>query len=138
MAETFQMQLCNITSAVINWLVTPVGGEPILLDQDSKQYGSIEVPFAERYLIASGNVSQESNDPSVLAAEAAIVGIGGTPERAVINGGVDANWLVARGIATVTLGCGQLNQHMTTEALDVNAFQKACRVALRLATATER
>ena len=89
-----------------------------------------------------GNLDYESfklivNEPCVIAAEAAICAMGGTPERAVSNGGVDANWMVARGIPTVTLGCGQLNQHMTSEALDIAEFHEACRIALCLATATE-
>ena len=40
-------------------------------------------------------------------------------------------------ISTVTLGCGQVNQHMVTEALMVDEFLEACRIAMKLATATE-
>ena len=64
-------------------------------------------------------------------------GLGGTPLRAISNGGVDANWLTARGIPTVTLGCGQVDPHTVREALDVERFREACRIALRLATGTE-
>jgi len=78
------------------------------------------------------------DEPCVLAAEAALAGIGRTPYRAVTNGGLDANWLTARGIPTVTLGCGQMFPHTVREQLDVSAFRSACRVGLRLATATER
>ena len=46
----------------------------------------------------------------------------------------DANWLNAHGIPTVTLGCGQMNIHTTSEMLDLAAFRDACRVALWLAT----
>jgi hypothetical protein len=35
----------------------------------------------------------------------------------------------------VSLGCGQVNPHMVSEALRVPDFEDACRVALRLATA---
>jgi tripeptide aminopeptidase len=73
----------------------------------------------------------------VLAAEAAIKAVGREPTRAITNGGVDANWLVKRGIPTVTIGCGQLNQHMVTEALSVDEFHDACRIALCLTTASE-
>ena len=72
--------------------------------------------------------------PSLLAAEAAIRSLGREPQRAVTNGGVDANWMTARGIATVTLGCGQLGQHTTAERLDLRQFRRACDVALSLAT----
>ena len=43
----------------------------------------------------------------------------------ISNGGWDANWLTARGIPVVTIGCDQLRQHMTSEALDVDAFHLA-------------
>jgi di/tripeptidase len=59
------------------------------------------------------------------------------PELAISNGGLDANWFTARGIPTVTLGCGQRNIHTTGEELDIAEFHLARRIALRLATATE-
>ncbi len=78
-----------------------------------------------------------NDEPCVLAAEAALRGIGRQPYRAITNGGLDANWLTARGIPTVTLGCGQMFPHTLREQLDVAAFRSACRVGLRLATGTE-
>jgi tripeptide aminopeptidase len=74
----------------------------------------------------------------VVAARAAVGAIGREPEIAVSNGGLDANWLTAQGIPTVSLGCGQVSPHTTSEALDIVEFQDACRIALRLATGTER
>jgi len=73
------------------------------------------------------------DEPCVLAAEAAIADSLGRPVRAVCGGGLDANWLYARGIPTVTLGCGQENGHTVSERLDLGQFHRACRVALRLA-----
>ena len=61
--------------------------------------------------------------------------MGAEPTVVVANGGLDANWLNAHGIPTVSLGCGQLNQHMVTEALAIDDYQEACRIALKLATA---
>jgi tripeptide aminopeptidase len=78
-----------------------------------------------------------ADDPSVLAAEAAARAINLEPLRAISNGGLDANWMTARGIKTVTLGCGQQNVHTVNETLDVDAFERACRMGLRLATGTE-
>jgi tripeptide aminopeptidase len=78
-----------------------------------------------------------ADEPCVLAAEAAVRSIGAEPARAISNGGLDANWLSARGIPTVTLGCGQMNAHTLSERLDLAAFHQACRIALRLATGTE-
>jgi tripeptide aminopeptidase len=79
----------------------------------------------------------DTNEPCVQAAMAAVTAIDRTPELYVSNGGLDANWLSARGIPTVTLGCGQLNPHTTSEALDIDQFQDACRIAILLATASE-
>ena len=62
--------------------------------------------------------------------------VGRESVQSVSNGGLDANWLNAHGIPTVTLGCGQMNVHTTSEMLDLPAFRDACRIALVLATAS--
>ncbi len=72
----------------------------------------------------------------VKLAESAVTSVGLEPIRAISNGGLDANWINAHGIPTVTLGCGQMNVHTTGERLDLKAFEIACRIALRLATAS--
>ena len=79
----------------------------------------------------------DSDEPCVVIAEQAIAAIGEQSERAVANGGIDANWLFQHGIPTVSMGCGQLNPHMVSEGLDIDQFHTACRIALRLATKTE-
>jgi tripeptide aminopeptidase len=81
----------------------------------------------ESFRLAEGDVC-------VVDAATAVRAIGREPEFAIANGGLDANWLVRHGIPTVSLGCGQLNQHMASESLDVADFEDACRLALRLAT----
>lgn len=73
-------------------------------------------------------------EPCVLAAEAAIRAAGGCPMRHVSRGGLDANWLVARGLPAVTLGCGQRHPHTTAEQLDLDEFRRACAVAWYLAS----
>jgi len=79
----------------------------------------------------------DEQEPCVVAARQAVSSIGLTPRLDVSNGGLDANWMAAHGIPTVTLGCGQNEIHTTGEWLDVNAFEQACRIALRLATTDE-
>jgi tripeptide aminopeptidase len=79
-----------------------------------------------------------ADEPCVLAAEAAVRAAGGEPQRAISNGGLDANWMSARGIPTVTLGCGQADIHTTSERLDIGQFQQACRIGMLLATAAEK
>jgi tripeptide aminopeptidase len=74
------------------------------------------------------------SDSSVQAAAQALAAEGLDPDYAIANGGLDANWLTAHGIPTVTLGCGQNNIHTTKEWIDIDQFQSACRIALRLAT----
>jgi tripeptide aminopeptidase len=78
-----------------------------------------------------------TSEPCVVEATAAVRAEGHEPEIAVSNGGLDANWLTARGIPTVTLGCGQRNIHTAKEELDVADFHLARRIALRLATGGE-
>ena len=74
------------------------------------------------------------DEPCVVAAQAAVRSLGLVPRLDVSNGGLDANWMAANGIPTVTLGCGQMEIHTTQERLDLAAFEAACRAALRLAT----
>lgn len=76
-------------------------------------------------------------EPAVIAAERAVRAVGLEPQAAVSNGGLDANWMTAHGIPTVTLGCGQMQIHTASELLDIPAFERACEIALRLATGTE-
>lgn len=78
----------------------------------------------------------DAKSECVRLAEAAATAVGRQPQQAISNGGLDANWLNAHGIPTVTLGCGQMNVHMTSEMLDLAAYRDACRIALQLATAT--
>jgi tripeptide aminopeptidase len=87
----------------------------------------------------SGHLDYEAfrldpKEPCVRTAEAAIRDLGLTPQRAISNGGLDANWLSARGIPTVSLGCGQENAHTPNERLCLPEFHKACRIGLSLAT----
>lgn len=76
----------------------------------------------------------DDDEPCVLEAEAAVRSIGAKPFRNISNGGLDANWMSAHGIPTVTLGCGQMEIHTVSEQLDILAFEQACRIALRIAS----
>ena len=67
MAETFNMQFCNTSSSAIEWSVTPVNAKPIKLDQEAKQYSTISVPSAKRYMIRVGDIVQAVSNPSVLS-----------------------------------------------------------------------
>ncbi len=78
----------------------------------------------------------DDDEPCVVAAREAVTAIGLVPRLEISNGGLDANWMAANGIPTVTLGCGQMEIHTTHEKLDLDAFEAACTVALRLAVGT--
>jgi tripeptide aminopeptidase len=92
-------------------------------------------------LSISGRLDYEAfrladDEPCVKAAGEAVRAIGLEPRFDISNGGLDANWMAANGIPTVTLGCGQMHIHTTNEQLDLVAYEQACRAALLLATAS--
>ena len=86
--------------------------------KDTKDYESLVAVRASAHLV-----------------HAALLAVGLEPRYDISNGGLDANWMAANGIPTVTLGCGQMDIHTTSERLDLSAYERACEVALRLATA---
>ncbi|MCG8361605.1 MAG: hypothetical protein MI920_39110 [Kiloniellales bacterium] len=67
MAQEFAMTLCNITDDRVTWNVTPAGGETTETLQASRQFGTILVPFAEKYHITAGKEETTSDSPSVAA-----------------------------------------------------------------------
>lgn len=77
------------------------------------------------------------DEPTVQAAINAVTASGLTPELRISNGGLDANWMTAHGIPTVTLGCGQSGIHTPEERLHVPSYLSACGIALRLASGVE-
>jgi tripeptide aminopeptidase len=74
------------------------------------------------------------SEPAVEASLRAIRAVGLDPQTRISNGGLDANWLSARGLPTVTLGAGQQNVHTVDESLNVDDFLNGCRIGLLLAT----
>ncbi len=76
----------------------------------------------------------DPGEPVVQVASAAVASLGLTPETRISNGGLDANWMTAHGIPTVTLGCGQAGIHTVDETLHLESFLQACRIGLAIAT----
>ena len=72
--------------------------------------------------------------PVVKKACGAVETLGMVPDVRVANGGLDANWTVRHGIATVTFGAGQNEVHTIDEWIDLNEYERACDLALVLAT----
>ena len=89
------------------------------------------VAFGENLKYDSFRLPADS--PAVLAAEAAVRAAGHEPHHVVGNGGLDANWLTARGLPAATVGCGQRHVHTPAERLHVGDFLTACRVAAAFA-----
>ncbi|MCA9246038.1 MAG: M20/M25/M40 family metallo-hydrolase [Planctomycetales bacterium] len=74
--------------------------------------------------------------PCLDVAQRAAEAEGLQPSLAVADGGLDANWMNAHGIPTVSLGCGQKNIHTVDETLNLVQFEQACRIAVRVAFGT--
>lgn len=100
---------------------------------DTGQTGRVEFHSDLKY----ESFRLKRDEPAVVAACAAVRACGLEPETRVSNGGLDANWLTAHGLPTVTLGCGQAGIHTTDEVLHIDSFLQACDIALRLATFAE-
>jgi len=74
------------------------------------------------------------NSPVVRHAVSAAKMAGLKPSLRIGNGGLDANWMVRHAIPTITFGAGQNNIHAIGEYVDLSEFEKACRLAIALAT----
>ena len=72
--------------------------------------------------------------PVVKRAVAAVSAIGGTPAVRAANGGLDANWMVRHGVSTVTFGAGQNEPHTIDEWVNLDEYDRACVLAVQLAT----
>ncbi len=75
----------------------------------------------------------DDDAPVVNSALAAARSVGLAPILHTSNGGVDANWLVSRGIPTVTFGTGAHRVHTVEEYVVIDEFLAACRLALAIA-----
>lgn len=98
----------------------------------SKVRGEVEFTATMKY--ESFRLPEDS--PVIAAASSAIREVGLDPVTKISNGGLDANWMTAHGLPTVTLGCGQEAIHTVKERLHLPSYLKACRIGLLLATGT--
>lgn len=77
----------------------------------------------------------KDSPPVQLAAERVRAVLGVEAEYLVANGGLDANYLNAKGLPTVTLGAGQHNPHTVDEYVDVQEYLDGCRTIAAIAAA---
>ena len=76
----------------------------------------------------------KENQPVVKRAIEAVSAVGGTPAIRAANGGLDANWMVRHRVPTVTFGAGQNEVHTTDEWINLDEYDRACELAVKLAT----
>ena len=79
----------------------------------------------------------ETLDPKsevVQLAYATARSLGFKPSHFAADGGLDANWLSARGVPTVTFGAGQHSPHTEEEYVDLREYLGGCRLAVALAS----
>ena len=100
------------------------------LQNSAGKRGSVEFESNLKYESFRINLTE----PSIEAAKSVMESLGMEPECRISNGGLDANWMTANGIPTVTMGCGQQGIHTVDEKLNIESFLLACHVAMRLAT----
>ena len=91
------------------------------IENDDGRCGSVEF---------DGQLDYESflldgDEPSLIACEAAVRSVGGTPRRKISDGGLDANWMSVRAVPTVTMGAGQV-EPLTRQAF-IERVQKEAR-----------
>ncbi|MCX7819745.1 MAG: M20/M25/M40 family metallo-hydrolase [Kiritimatiellae bacterium] len=88
------------------------------------------VEFSERSDYRAFRLSR--SHPAVRTAIRAVRAIGLSPVTEVVNGGLDANPLVEKGIPTVTLGAGQHNAHSVEEYVELSEYLAGCRLVFEL------
>ncbi len=90
------------------------------------------VEFLEEHDYDAFRMDTES--PPVGRAIDAARALGLEPELKIADGGLDANYLNAMGVPTVTLGAGQHNPHTIEEYVEVAEFLDGCRLLVEIAT----
>src|SRR5262249_52387122 len=93
---------------------------------------SAEVKFDASHACPPFKLADDA--PAVRHAKRAAESIGMKPNAVYSNGGLDANWLVKRGLPTVTIGAGQNEVHTVKEYVHLPEFANGCRLAVALAT----
>lgn len=97
---------------------------------DAGKTGSVQFTATHKY----ESFRLDPDSAVVRTALEAITHTGLTPQTRISNGGLDANWMTAHNLPTVTLGCGQSGIHTVNEELLLDVYLQACEIALRLST----
>ncbi len=78
--------------------------------------------------------SMDESSPPVLISSSVIKSMKMKPKNIIVDGGLDASSLNAKGIPTVTLGAGQHSPHTVDEYVDIDEFLKGCQLAVNIAS----
>ena len=98
---------------------------------DRGQAGRVEFHATREY----DSFRMPEDSPPVELALAAARRLKLAAKTRIANGGLDANYLNAKGVPTVTLGAGQHSPHTVDEYVDVREFWDGCRLLVAIATA---
>ena len=94
--------------------------------------GTAEVAFRRAAAYPPFELAQES--PVVQRATKALGLLGIKPTYLFSNGGLDANWLDKAGVPTITIGAGQAEIHTIKEFVNLDEYEKGCRLGILMAT----
>ena len=95
------------------------GGRALVEHQVSLLYEAFEIP---------------ENSPLLELVRSEVTKAGRIPEVKISNGGLDANWLAAHGVPTITIGAGQRGIHSPDEKVIISDFLAALDVGFGVAT----
>jgi len=90
-----------------------------------------ELVFKGEAKYPSFNIPDDA--PAVAHAKRAAESIGLKASTVFSNGGLDANWLTARGVPTITIGAGQYEIHTVHEYVNLPEYHDGCRLAVAIA-----
>lgn len=94
--------------------------------------GMAEVKFTHKPAYPPFELAKDA--PVVKRAAKALGILGIEPVYLFSNGGLDANWLDKHGVPTVTIGAGQAEIHTIKEYVDLDEYEKGCRLGILMAT----
>lgn len=91
-----------------------------------------EVKFSHRASYPPFELGRDT--PIVRRATKALRMLDIEPVYVFSNGGLDANWLDKHGVPTITIGAGQAEIHTIKEYVNLQEYEKGCRLGVLLAT----
>ncbi|MDR6827637.1 M20/M25/M40 family metallo-hydrolase [Bosea sp. 47.2.35] len=91
-----------------------------------------QVKFSHKPAYPPFELAKDS--PVVARATKALGLLGIEPNYLFSNGGLDANWLDKHGVPTITIGAGQAEIHTIKEYVNLDEYEKGCRLGILMAT----